>query len=154
MASSRKRTTSPASSPATGSGKKMKHSIQEEQLPSSQPSEICTYWPANPAFDLKRVLLRRMFFINEGKTKYMSVGFYPARDYQPLVEFGAFGAEGPIPSFSPTNKSRRWRTVCPRYVTPCVSVGTRSSSSARVATFGCTLRKGTARTDCLSARNT
>ena len=30
-----------------------------------------------------------MFFINENKTKYVSVAFYPARDYQPLVEFGA-----------------------------------------------------------------
>jgi len=62
----------------------MLHSIQEEQLPSSsEPSDICTYWTANPAFDPKRVLLRLIFFINEDKTKYMSVGFYPARDYQP-----------------------------------------------------------------------
>jgi len=60
--------------------------LREEQLPSS---DIFTYWPANPAFDPKRVLLRRMLFINKDKTKYMSVGFYPARDYQPLVEFGA-----------------------------------------------------------------
>jgi len=30
-----------------------------------------------------------MFFINEEKTKYVSLGYYPARDYQPLVEFGA-----------------------------------------------------------------
>jgi len=68
----------------------MLHSIQEEQLSStSEPTDICTYWPAYPAFDPKRVLLRRMFFINEDKTKYMSVGFYPARDYQLLVEFGA-----------------------------------------------------------------
>jgi len=69
------------------------HSIQEEQLPS-EPSDICTYWPANPAFDPKLVLLRRIFFINEDKTKYMSVGFYPARDYQPPVEFGAFRKGG------------------------------------------------------------
>jgi len=56
-------------------------SIQEEQLPSSsETSDICTYWPANPTFDLKWVLLRRMFFINEKKTKYMTVGFYSARD--------------------------------------------------------------------------
>jgi len=30
-----------------------------------------------------------MFFILENKTKYVSVGFYPARGYQTLVEFGA-----------------------------------------------------------------
>jgi hypothetical protein len=34
------------------------------------------------------VLLRRLFFINEDRTKYVSVGFYAARDYIPLVEFG------------------------------------------------------------------
>jgi len=59
--------------------------VREEQL----PSDIYTYRPVNPAFDPKRVLLRRMIFVNEDKTKYVSVGFYPARDYQPLVEFGA-----------------------------------------------------------------
>jgi len=64
--------------------------LREEQL----PSHICTYWPANPAFDPNRVLLRRMFFINEDETKYVSVGFYPARDYQPLVEFGAIRRGG------------------------------------------------------------
>ena len=92
MASRRKRTTSPASGQATDSGKRMMlHHIQEEQLPSScsELSDICTYWPANPPFDPKWVLLWRIFFINKDKTKYMSVGFYAARDYQPLVEFGA-----------------------------------------------------------------
>ena len=34
-------------------------------------------------------MLRRVFFVNEDRTKYVSVGFYPARDYQLLVEFGA-----------------------------------------------------------------
>jgi len=29
-----------------------------------------------------------------GKIKYVSVGFYPARDYQPLVEIGAIRREG------------------------------------------------------------
>jgi len=73
----------------------MVHQIQEEQLPSSsEPSDICTHWPANPAFDPKRFLLRVMFFINEDKTKYMSVGLYPARAYQPLVEFGAIRRGG------------------------------------------------------------
>ena len=52
-------------------------------------SDIITYWAANPAFNPQRVLLRRLFFIDGDKTKYVSDGFYPARDYQPLVEFGA-----------------------------------------------------------------
>jgi len=53
-----------------------------------EPTNFCTYWPNNPAFVPKRVLLRRLFFINEDRTKYVSVGCYPARDYLPLVEFG------------------------------------------------------------------
>ena len=51
-------------------------------------TNICTYWSNNPAFDSKIVLLRRLFFINEERTKYVSVGFYVARDYLPLFEFG------------------------------------------------------------------
>jgi hypothetical protein len=43
----------------------------------------------SPLFDPKRVLLRRTFFINEDYSKYNSVGFHPARDYQVLAEFGA-----------------------------------------------------------------
>jgi hypothetical protein len=42
----------------------------------------------SPAFDPNRVLLRRVFFIGEDKAKYASVGYYPTRDYQPLVDFG------------------------------------------------------------------
>ena len=33
-------------------------------------------------------MLRRLFFLNASKTKHVSVGFYPARDYLTLVEFG------------------------------------------------------------------
>ena len=51
-------------------------------------TNFCTYWPNNPAFDRKRVLFSRLFFINEERTKYVSVVFYPSRDYLPLVEFG------------------------------------------------------------------
>jgi hypothetical protein len=59
-----------------------------EQLELLEPTNICTYWPNNPAFDPNRVLFRRLCFINEDRAKYVSVGFYPARDYLPLVEFG------------------------------------------------------------------
>ena len=48
-----------------------------------ESTNMCTYWPANPAFDPKRFLLRRLFFINEDRTKYVSVGFYPTDDYLP-----------------------------------------------------------------------
>jgi hypothetical protein len=41
-----------------------------------------------PEFDPKRVLLRRVFFVDENKTRYISVGFYPAQNYRPMVEFG------------------------------------------------------------------
>ena len=40
------------------------------------------------------MLLRRLFFINSDRTKYVSAGFYLARDYQPLVEFGAIRRGG------------------------------------------------------------
>ena len=40
-------------------------------------------------FDPNRVLLRRVFFLDPDKTKYISVGFYPSRNYEPLVELGS-----------------------------------------------------------------
>ena len=54
----------------------------------------CTHWPNNPTFDRKSVLLRRLFFMNEDKTKYVSVDLYAARDYLPLVEFGVLRRAG------------------------------------------------------------
>ena len=50
---------------------------------NSFPEEIIS-----PAFDPNRVLLRRVIFIGPEKKKYISVGFYPTRNYQPLVELG------------------------------------------------------------------
>jgi hypothetical protein len=41
---------------------------------------ISSYCSSNPAFDHMRVLLCHLFFINEDRTKYVSVGFYPERD--------------------------------------------------------------------------
>ena len=55
---------------------------------------ICKYWPNNPAFDPKMVLLLRLFFINEDRMKYVSVCFYPARVYLPLFEFGVLRRAG------------------------------------------------------------
>ena len=39
---------------------------------------------ANP----NRAMLRRVFFIAEDKSKFVSVGYYPALGSQPLAEFG------------------------------------------------------------------
>ena len=42
----------------------------------------------NPTLDPNRVLLRRVFFLNDDHSKYCSVAFYPAQGYAALVEFG------------------------------------------------------------------
>ena len=39
---------------------------------------------ANP----NRAMLRRVLFIAEDKSKFVSVAYFPARGYQPLAEFG------------------------------------------------------------------
>jgi hypothetical protein len=43
----------------------------------------------SPAFDPNRALLRRVFFLNEDRNKYVCVAFYPKRVYTALVGFGA-----------------------------------------------------------------
>jgi len=83
-----------ATTVAVGSKKMMNTIQEEEQLPFSN---ICNCWPANPALDPKRVLLRRLLFFNEDEFNYVSVGFYPARDYQPLVEFNVSQPGGSKP---------------------------------------------------------
>ena len=77
MSSRRERSSAPADSPAA----------RKKRMEELEPN-ICTLWPNNPAFDPKRVLLRRLFIINDDRTNYVSVGFYPARDYLPHVEVG------------------------------------------------------------------
>jgi len=44
--------------------------------------DTCNFYTeaVNPMFDPKRVLLRRLFFIDVNRTRYVSVGFYPSRD--------------------------------------------------------------------------
>jgi len=98
MASGKRSTTDVAAVVKRRRGKRYLPTEEEQQLPpdasSSAYSDICTYWAANPAFDTQRVLLRRLFFINANKTKYLSVGFYYARDYLPRVEFGVIRSCG------------------------------------------------------------
>jgi len=42
----------------------------------------------SPTLDPNRALLRRVFFLNEDRNKYVSVAFYPAHGYTAHVEFG------------------------------------------------------------------
>ena len=51
--------------------------------------DACTYMEGQLLINPNKVLLRRVFFLDPEKTKYISVGFYPARNYQPLVEIGS-----------------------------------------------------------------
>jgi len=53
------------------------------------PVDACTYLEGQLLIDPNKVLLRRVFFLDPDKTKYISVGFYPARNYQPMVEIGS-----------------------------------------------------------------
>jgi hypothetical protein len=41
-----------------------------------------------PLLAIDRVLLRRAFFINPERTKYVSVGFYSSQNYEPYLEIG------------------------------------------------------------------
>jgi hypothetical protein len=72
---------------------KQRSSSSSRSKPKTVPAphfDACTFLEEtiSPLFDPNRVLLRRVFFINQEKTRYVSVGFYPAQNYQPLVEFG------------------------------------------------------------------
>jgi hypothetical protein len=42
----------------------------------------------NPTLDPNRALFRRVFFLNDDHSKYVSVAFRPAKAYAALVEFG------------------------------------------------------------------
>ena len=57
------------------------------QAPTLDPCTYVIEEAISPTFDTTRVQLRRIFFFNEEKSIYDSVGFYPARNYQVLVEF-------------------------------------------------------------------
>ena len=58
---------------------------RSDETPAATQPKLDTYnfyvETVNLAFDPKRVLLRRLIFIDEDRTKYVSVGFYPTRDY-------------------------------------------------------------------------
>jgi hypothetical protein len=77
MATSRKRSSAHSDARAT----------RKNRMEELESTNFFTYWPNSPAFDQWRALPRRLFFINVYRTKYVSVGFYPSRDYLPQVEF-------------------------------------------------------------------
>ena len=49
--------------------------IIDSKRPHPDLQDICS----TP--DTNRVVLRRAFFLNEDKSRYVSVGFYPAHNY-------------------------------------------------------------------------
>jgi hypothetical protein len=52
--------------------------------PAPPTVDMCNY-----SFDyIETVLLRRTFFVNPDRTRYFSVGYYPARHYDVFVEIG------------------------------------------------------------------
>ena len=54
-----------------------------------KPVDACTYLKGQLLIDPNKILLGRVFLLDPEKAKYISVGFYPARNYQPLVEIGS-----------------------------------------------------------------
>ena len=81
--------------------KRLQQAEAEEREPKCRPASgdqiikfpeinTCKYIIeiASPKFDPNGVLLHRVFFINEDKPRYVSVGFYPSQNYQTDIEFG------------------------------------------------------------------
>jgi hypothetical protein len=87
--------------------------------PKRQAPDCLAYVePISPIFDPERVLLRRVFFVNADKSKYVSVGFYPARNYKPMVEFGS----GEVTRlFSVTLKCATYQKPYPACANLCVT---------------------------------
>jgi len=73
MAAARKRRTDAA-----------EHSVLPK-LVRAPDFETCNFYveAVNPMLDPKRVLLRRLFFIDVDRPRYVSVGFYPSRETYP-----------------------------------------------------------------------
>jgi len=74
------------------SARRRKESTEPPTLVVRAPEfDTCNFYveALNPALNPKRILLQHVFFIDEDRTKYVSVSFYPARDYQNFVELGA-----------------------------------------------------------------
>jgi len=59
------------------------------------------------------MLQRRQFFITSGRINYVSVGFYPSRDYQALLEVGNIRMAGSKFMVLKEEHMTHWRTVYP-----------------------------------------
>lgn len=58
--------------------------LKQQQRQQRRKRGVCRI-SCNP----ERVCLRRVYFLNKEHSKYLSLGFYPERNYLPCVEFGA-----------------------------------------------------------------
>jgi len=98
----------PSVSSAMPQGKRALHLTQQElQAPTKRP---CVWQPrpedgenstAITRTQLQstlpeRVLQRRVYFLNPERTKFISLGYYPARNYDPCVEIGGLGRKKPV----------------------------------------------------------
>jgi len=122
------------------------------QLMPDASSDTCPYWPASPAFHHQRVQLRHLFFINSDRIMCVSIGFYPARDYQPLVEFDAI-RRGGSKSFILKDEHHETLADClpKKLVSICNGGGTGAGCVS--GAFSQSHRKYSGRQDCISPRN-
>ena len=67
----------------------MSAAVGDSSVEPPKPVDACTYLEGQLLFHPNKVLVRRVFFLDPEKTKYISVGFYPTRNYKPLVEIGS-----------------------------------------------------------------
>ena len=79
----------PSLSVAMATRRRPLHPLDAQATCRAPELEPCTYVEVvSLAFDSNPVLLGRAFSLNDDKSKYVSVEFYSAHNYQPLVEFG------------------------------------------------------------------
>ena len=90
--------------------------VCEDNLNSAQPT--VTVQDVLARADT-RVLPRRVYFLNEERYRYVSMGLYPSDNYEVLAGFG-----GPRIALSPSPSitSGRWRKPCRRYAMLCNAV--------------------------------
>jgi hypothetical protein len=59
-----------------------------KSVPALPELDTCLDFVSTALANRNIAMLRRVFFIAEDKSKFVSVGFYPARGYHLLAEFG------------------------------------------------------------------
>jgi len=120
--------------------------------PLNHPTSVPTGPPIRPSIRSGSCYV--LFFINEDKTKYVSVGYYPARYYQPLVEFGIIRMGG-SKSLNLSDEQVTALADCLPAIRDSMCVGRdRVFIKFESGNFRLTPPRGTARPGCLWARNT